>query len=55
MNGARPTEDNGELQTIEFRRSVVTLLNLHVRYRPTMTMSRQSVELAGAAVRAVAV
>jgi hypothetical protein len=55
MNSARPTEDSDELQTIKFRRAMVTLLNLHARYRPAMTMSGQSVELARAAVGAVAV
>src|SRR5262249_7354245 len=55
MNGARPTEDSDEVQTIKFRRSVVTLFNFHARYRPAMTMSGQSVELARAAVGAVAV
>jgi hypothetical protein len=34
---------------------MVTLLNLHARYRPAMTMSGQSVELARTAVGAVAV
>ena len=34
---------------------MVTLLDLHARYRLAMTVRRQSVELAGAAVGAVAV
>src|SRR5262249_32722775 len=55
MNSARPAEDADEFQTIKFRYAMVTPLNFHARYRPAMTVSRQSVELARAAVGAVAV
>src|SRR6478672_12865547 len=55
MNSARPAENGDELQTVKFRVSVVTLLYLHPRHRLAMSVSRQSVELAGAAVGAVAV
>src|SRR6478752_4598875 len=55
MNSARPAENGDELQTVKFRHSMVTLLDLHPRHRLAMSVSRQSVELAGAAVGAVAV
>src|SRR6185436_9718403 len=55
MNGARPAENPDELQTVKFRRPVVTLLNLDACYRLAMSVSWQSAELARAAVGAVAV
>src|SRR5262249_29517739 len=55
VDRARPAEDPYEFQAIEPGRSVVTLLDLEAANGLAISMRWQSVELAGAAVGAVAV
>src|SRR5262245_40222581 len=55
VDRTRPAEDSDELQAIELGRAVMTLLDLEAADRLAMSVRRQSVELAGAAVGAVAV
>src|SRR5262249_1162495 len=52
---AWPAEDSHELQAVELGRAVVTLLDLESPDRLAMSVRGQSVELAGAAVGAIAV
>src|SRR5262249_15273848 len=55
VNGARPAEDSHEFQTVECGRSVMAALDLEPAHRLAMSVRRQSVELTGATVGAVAV
>ena len=55
MNGLWPAEDSHKLEAVEIGRTVMTLLDLEPADRLAMSVRRQSVELAGAPVGAVAV
>jgi hypothetical protein len=55
MDGAGPTEDAGRAQTVEPRRAVKALLDVEYRQPAAMPVRRQRVELAGAAIVAIAV
>src|SRR2546430_12766855 len=55
VNGPRPAEDSHELQPIERGRPVMAALDLEPAHRLAMAVCGQSVELAGAAIGAVAV
>jgi hypothetical protein len=55
VNGPRPAEDSHKLEAVELGRTVMTLLDLEPADRLAMSVRRQSVELAGAPVGAVAV
>jgi len=55
MNGARPAEYSYELEAIELGRAVMTLLDFEPSDGLAMSVRRQSVELAGTAVGAVAI
>jgi len=55
VNGLWPAEDSHKLEAVEIGRTVMTLLDLEPADRLAMSVRRQSVELAGAPVGAVAV
>jgi hypothetical protein len=55
VNRTRPAEDSHELQAVKLGRSVMTLLDLEAADRLAMSVRGQSIELAGAAVGAVAI
>src|SRR5262249_28396317 len=55
VDRAWPAEDSHEFQAVELGRAVVTLLDLKSPDRLAMSVRGQSIELAGAAVGAIAV
>jgi hypothetical protein len=55
MNGTGPPENASAAEPIELRRAVKALLDVEYRQSPAVAVGRKRVELAGAAVIAVAV
>jgi hypothetical protein len=55
MNGTGPAENAGAAESVESGRAVKALLDIENRQPPAMAVGRKRVELAGAAIVAVAV
>src|SRR5262249_286030 len=53
--GSRPAEDADKTQTVQPRLAVMALIDLHCRDREAVAIGRQGVELARAAIAAIAI